>query len=211
MHLLQAGRLVLSIYGGLCAQRQGGQGLPAVLPVQVLCDGLALADDLVGLGQCVAQRAPIGVNIRLQALLGHLVVPLAHGVVDLRHGVLQCGGEAVERLGHGLHGSTIHGFHAGLDDVHGLLAADLPLGDHVVDLPLGFPHGVGQHADHIHAPLLEDIQIFQGRLAAALHPGHGLGHIVHVVRGDAHGAPRVANGLNQLQHPLRGIPESGGQ
>ena len=211
MHLLQAGRLVLTIYGSIRAQRQGGQGLPAVLPVQVLCDGLALAYDLVGLGQGVAQLAPIGVNVCLQALLGFLVIALAHGVVDLRHGVLQCGGEALKGPGHGFHGPAVHGFHAGLDDVHGLLAADLPLGDHVVDLPLGFVHGVGQHADHTYAPILEDIQIFQGGLAAALHPGHGLGHIVHVVRGDAHGAPRVANGLDQLQHPLRGIPESGGQ
>ena len=153
-------------------------------------------------------------DLVLQALLAGLVVPLAVGCVHGCLGVVQGGLETGEGLGHGVHSPGI-ALHAILDDVHGVLAGNGAIGDHIVDRALVHAVVLTQHADHVYAALLEHVEIFQRGLAAGLHTAEHLGHNGHAAGIHTQGAAGVADALHQVQHALQAadgaIGKAGGQ
>ena len=196
-------------FKGLALQH-GGEHVTGVGLRLIFQGSLTGADGSVGLLQGLAQGPAVGVDLLLHGLRAGGVVGLTAGIVDLRHGVAQGGLPAGVGPGHLLHGAGVLA-EPRLDDVHGLGAGDLTAGNLVIDLPLGDPQGGSQHTDHVHAPLLEHVQVFQTGLIAGLHATEGLGHDGHVAGAHAHGAAGVAEAGHQPQHPAGIFAKAGGQ
>ena len=128
-HILESlyGLIIEKSRCGLLPKQNRAEGFAGILIGQIVQIGLVLSGNGVEVRHRLTQQATVGVDLLLETACPRLVVSVTPGCVNFCHRVLQGGCKPAKGLRHDLHGAAIHGLHAGLDNVHGVLPLDLTL------------------------------------------------------------------------------------